>query len=154
MKFGQLIECNMRNTFLEKTYGKCNGETIPRPFSVTTKLSAIKIYWNQVANSLLLPHIKLFLRNRRIFEEKYLSFNVLLTEQVSLPGCFYFVRYWVICFRNSLLTKHWHHKIWDNLSIQAYMAKKFRQKFKYLEKKKSITISFFERWKSDFESFL
>ena len=31
------------------------------------------------------------------FEEKYLScYYILLTEQVSLPGCFYFVRYWEI----------------------------------------------------------
>ena len=30
MKFGQLIEYNLRNTFLEKTYGKCRGETISR----------------------------------------------------------------------------------------------------------------------------
>ena len=33
MKFGQLIEYNMRNIFLEKPYTKCSGETIPRPFS-------------------------------------------------------------------------------------------------------------------------
>ena len=33
MKFGQLIECNMRNIFLEKSYTKCGGETIPRPIS-------------------------------------------------------------------------------------------------------------------------
>ena len=46
MKFGQLIECNMRNSFLKKTYGKYSGETIPRPFSKRTKLSAIKLYWN------------------------------------------------------------------------------------------------------------
>ena len=31
-----------------------------------------------------------------IFEEKHLSFNVLLTEHISLPGYFYFVRYWVM----------------------------------------------------------
>ena len=31
MKFGQ-IEYNMRNIFLEKSYTKCGGETIPRPF--------------------------------------------------------------------------------------------------------------------------
>ena len=31
MKFGQLIEYNMRNTFVEKSYTKCAGETIPRP---------------------------------------------------------------------------------------------------------------------------
>ena len=27
MKFGQLIECNMRNIFLAKSYTKCGGET-------------------------------------------------------------------------------------------------------------------------------
>ena len=39
MKFGQLIEFNMRNIFLEKSYTKCNGETIPRPFFKNSKLS-------------------------------------------------------------------------------------------------------------------
>ena len=29
MKFGQLTEYNMRNVFLEKSYTKCKGETIP-----------------------------------------------------------------------------------------------------------------------------
>ena len=29
MKFRQLIEHNMRNIFLEKSYTKCGGETIP-----------------------------------------------------------------------------------------------------------------------------
>ena len=33
IKFGQLIEYNMRNVFLEKLYTKCDGETIQRPFS-------------------------------------------------------------------------------------------------------------------------
>ena len=37
MKFGQLIECNMRNIFLEKSYTKCSGETVPRPFSKKSK---------------------------------------------------------------------------------------------------------------------
>ena len=32
MKFGQLIEYNMRNIFVEKSYSKCAGETIPRPY--------------------------------------------------------------------------------------------------------------------------
>ena len=38
-KFGQLIEYNMRNIFLEKSYTKCGGETIPRLFSKNSKLS-------------------------------------------------------------------------------------------------------------------
>ena len=32
MKFGQLIEYNMANIFLEKSYTKWSGETIPRTF--------------------------------------------------------------------------------------------------------------------------
>ena len=38
MKFGQLIEYNMRKIFLEESYTKCGGETIPRPFSKNSKL--------------------------------------------------------------------------------------------------------------------
>ena len=33
MKFGQLIEYNPRNIFLEKSYKKRGGDTIPKPFS-------------------------------------------------------------------------------------------------------------------------
>ena len=44
MKFGQLIEYNMRNIFLENSYIKCGGETSPRPFSGKIKLS---IYLDQ-----------------------------------------------------------------------------------------------------------
>ena len=39
MKFGQLIEYNLRKIFLEKSYKKCGGETSPRPFSKILKLS-------------------------------------------------------------------------------------------------------------------
>ena len=38
MKFGQLIEYNMRNNFFEKSYTKCIGETSPRLFSEKSKL--------------------------------------------------------------------------------------------------------------------
>ena len=33
MKFGQLIKCNMRNIFLEKSFTKCGEEIVPRPSS-------------------------------------------------------------------------------------------------------------------------
>ena len=33
MKFGQLIEYNLRNNFIEKYFTKCGGDTIHRPFS-------------------------------------------------------------------------------------------------------------------------
>ena len=39
MKIGQLIEFNLRNIFVEKSYKKCGGETIPRPFSKKLKLN-------------------------------------------------------------------------------------------------------------------
>ena len=38
-KISQLIECNMRNIFLEKSYRKCGGKFILRPFSKKSKLS-------------------------------------------------------------------------------------------------------------------
>ena len=44
MKFGRFIEYNTRNIFLEESYTKCGGETIPRPFSTKSKLS---IYLDQ-----------------------------------------------------------------------------------------------------------
>ena len=55
MKFDQLIECNIRNIFLEKSCTECGRETSPRPFSEKLKLS---ISLNQLSkvlyNSLLL----------------------------------------------------------------------------------------------------
>ena len=39
MKFGQLIEYNMRSNFVVKSYTNCGGETIPRPFPKKSNLS-------------------------------------------------------------------------------------------------------------------
>ena len=39
MIFGQLIEYKMTNIFIEKSYTKCGGETIPRPFYKKPQLS-------------------------------------------------------------------------------------------------------------------
>ena len=36
--FGQLIDYNMKNIFLEKSYTKCGGGTSPRTFSGILKL--------------------------------------------------------------------------------------------------------------------
>ena len=81
MKLGQLIEYNMRNNFLGKSYTKCGGETTPRIFSKKSKVSisldqqfkvlhglfllygkfrAIQWYRNYAADYLFLPHIKIF----------------------------------------------------------------------------------------------
>ena len=39
VKFGQLIECSVKNIFLKKQYRKFNAETIPKPFSEKSKLN-------------------------------------------------------------------------------------------------------------------
>ena len=39
MNFGQLIEYNMKNIFLEKSCIKCDEEASPRPFYKKSKLS-------------------------------------------------------------------------------------------------------------------
>ena len=59
MKFGHLIECNMRNIFLEKSYTKCGGETSPRPFSEKLKLSISLDQQSKVLYNLLLLYGKL-----------------------------------------------------------------------------------------------
>ena len=86
IKLGQLIECNI---FLEKLCPIRGEETSPRPFSeklkftisldqwskvlnslflLHGKLWAIEIYWNEAADHLLLPHIKLFEKMKRGLE--------------------------------------------------------------------------------------
>ena len=69
MKFGQLIECNMRNIFLEKPYTKYDGETSPRPFSEKLKLSislgnSLKFY-RVCFYCLVLPNVNLFYKIKR-----------------------------------------------------------------------------------------
>ena len=59
MKFGHLIECNMRSISLEKSYTKCGGETSPRPISEKIKLTISLDQWPKVWCSLLLLHCKL-----------------------------------------------------------------------------------------------
>ena len=59
MKFGQLTEDNMRNIFLEKSYTKYGGETIPRPFSKKSRLSISLDQQFKVLHSLFLLYAKL-----------------------------------------------------------------------------------------------
>ena len=58
-KFGQLIEHNLRNIFVEKSYTKCVAETIPRPLSKISKLSIPLDQWCQVLSSLFLLYATL-----------------------------------------------------------------------------------------------
>ena len=75
-KIGQLIEYNMRNISLEKSYTTRAEETIPRHFSKKSKMSLsldkqfnvlysffllyAKLRAIKTADHLLVPHIKLF----------------------------------------------------------------------------------------------
>ena len=59
MKYGQLIEHNMRNISLEKSYTKCGRETSPRPFSEKFKLSISLDQYSKVLYSLFLLSVKL-----------------------------------------------------------------------------------------------
>ena len=57
MKFGQLIEYNMRNIFREKSFTKCVEETFSRPFK--SKLSITLDQLSKVLYSLFLLYSKL-----------------------------------------------------------------------------------------------
>ena len=59
IKFGQLIECNTRNIFLEKSYTKCGEESSSRPFSEKLKLSISLDLQSKVLYSLFLLYGKL-----------------------------------------------------------------------------------------------
>ena len=59
MKFGQLIEYNFRNIFLEKSYTKCGGDTIPRLFLKKLKLSITLYQYSKVSYILFLLFGKL-----------------------------------------------------------------------------------------------
>ena len=59
MKFGQLIEHNMRNVFVEKSYTIFAGETIRRPLSKKSKLNITLDQQRKDLNSLFLLYVNL-----------------------------------------------------------------------------------------------
>ena len=59
MEFGQLIEYNTKNIFLEKSYTKFGGETFLRPFSKKSKLSISADQQCKILYSLFLFNVKL-----------------------------------------------------------------------------------------------
>ena len=60
MKFGQLIEYNMKSIFLEKSFTKGAGETIPKFFSKKSKLTIPSDQYFEVSYSLFLLFILLY----------------------------------------------------------------------------------------------
>ena len=59
MKFGQLLECNMRKKFLKISYTKRGEETSPRLFSEKLKLSISLAQRSKSLYSLYLLYVKL-----------------------------------------------------------------------------------------------
>ena len=59
MRFGQLIEYNLRNIFLEKPCTKCGGETIPTLFFKKSKLSIYPDQYSKILCILFLLLAKL-----------------------------------------------------------------------------------------------
>ena len=59
MKFGQLIEYDMKNIFLRKLWPKCGGQTIPRSFSKKSNLNISLDQYPKVLYSLYLLYAKL-----------------------------------------------------------------------------------------------
>ena len=138
MKFGQLIEYNMKNIFPEKSY-KMWWRTSPRSFSVKLKLSISldqqsKAYYSFtvcfycISNWRLSKYIEtklpttcfylilgIFLKKRSgtslpapfsaQFLKKNISYYILLTDQVSMSGYFYFVRYYAVCVLQSFVNQ-------------------------------------------------
>ena len=54
MKFGQSIKYNMINICFEKSFTKCGGESIPKPFSKKSKLSISLDQYSKVFHGLFL----------------------------------------------------------------------------------------------------
>ena len=77
------------------------------------------------------------------FLRKFFSCYILLTDPISLSDCLYFLRYWTNCVLQLFVSQFVTSKIFEiNLIFLikpfSYMTEKSRQKFKYLENKKSF----------------
>ena len=59
MKFGQLIEYNLSNIFCKKSYTKCGGKAIYKPFSEKSKLSISLDQQSKTLYNLFLMYAKL-----------------------------------------------------------------------------------------------
>ena len=134
MKFGQLIEYNIRDVFLEKPYTKSGGKTIPRSFSKKSKwaclwINSLKFYtlwfccilsWGlskdietKLQTKLAFTSYKSVLKNKKRSRTRF-SCYIILTDHISLSACFYFVTNWAVCvLQFFLFPRLWRHKIWN-----------------------------------------
>ena len=75
MEFGQLIEYNLRNIFLEESYTNCGGKTIPWPFFKKSKLS---ISLDQYSKVLYILFLFAQLRLSKLIETKLQTTGIYL----------------------------------------------------------------------------
>ena len=120
MKFGQLIEYNMRNIFLEKWCTKCDGETSPDPFlknrNGAAVCSFIQFVFIVCPNWGLPKHteakllitcfylIQSFLKKVSLphfqhdfWRKMFLTLHSINWHQISLSDCLYFWKDLVVC---------------------------------------------------------
>ena len=131
MRFGQLLEYNMKNSFLKKSYRKCGGETISRHFSKKSKLRISPDQYPKVLYSLFLLCGKWGL-SKYIETKLQTTCFYLILKLVSLifgeNYLFCYILYlWDIgqyVYCNCFLTKLWCHEFWSQpyLSNQAVAA--------------------------------
>ena len=96
MKFGQLIEYNMRNIFLEKSYTKYGGETSPRPFSEKLKLSvSLDQYSKFLHNFIFIDGYRNILK-LSCRPLAFTSYKASFSVAFCATGCLCFMRYWTI----------------------------------------------------------
>ena len=92
MKYGQSIEYNMRNIFLEKSYIKCGGKISPRSLPKNSKLSISLDQQSDVLYSLLLLYAQVErsrLRCRPLAFTSYKAFSKTKKRSgTSLPASF------------------------------------------------------------------
>ena len=131
VKYGQLMEYNMKNILLEKSCTKYGGETSLRSLFKKSKLNIpldqqsetlhslfwlyvqVEIYQNMIKLRCWPLHLtlcKAILKTKRGLELVSLPnflhdlkkifltlYSILLTDQISLPDCLYFLRHWAVC---------------------------------------------------------
>ena len=106
----------MKNIFLEKLY---NQSSFTQFAFIVCQVEGYRNILKLSCRALAFTSNKAFLKKQKevwnyspclifimVFEEKYFSPYIPLSDQISLSGCLYFVRYWAICVVLTRLRRH------------------------------------------------
>ena len=138
--------------------------------SLITEICSILIFHKKVWGWLLHNNLIMIM----IFPEKYFSCYFLLTDQISLSGCLYFLIYWKIYVSRIFVSNLWRQKIlkltfpccpvsfqcpWKKILIEKKLifiikpffcvTRKSEEKFKYLNNEKNFQWTFIEANKNN-----